>query len=166
MMVDYHSSGVGPYRELLYIPGLFSLAGRLTFSVSKIYVSTAESLRSGQENWGIPKELADFSVVPTSGGATVFSVHQEGRPFFEARVKPWGPRLPLSSNWLPPLRLTQQRQERLLQTLLQVSGRFRFARLQSLAADPAFFPPVHRLRPLLALSIEDFNLLFPQPIIF
>jgi hypothetical protein len=85
MMVDYKTSGVGPYRELLYIPGLFSLAGKLTFSISKIFVSTLESVRSGQENWGIPKDLADFSIISQDNGAHLFSVQQEGRLFLRPR---------------------------------------------------------------------------------
>jgi hypothetical protein len=166
MMVDYQTSGVGPYQELLYIPGLFSMAGRLAFSISKIYVSTEASVRSGQENWGIPKELADFSFTIQNDGSRLFSVSQEGHPFFRALVKPLGPRLPFTTRLLPPLRITQQYHDRLVQTRIEASGNFCFSRLRSLSVQPSFFPPVDYLKPLLALSIHDFHLLFPKPLTF
>jgi acetoacetate decarboxylase len=66
------TSGVGPYQELLFIPGLFHIDGRYTFSISKIYVSTEASVRSGIENWAIPKELADFKIDTQDDGSTLY----------------------------------------------------------------------------------------------
>lgn len=97
MLVDYHTSGVGPYRELLFIPGLFNLAGQTTFSISKIYVSTRDSVWNGIENWGIPKELADFNLTTLPDGTRVFEVSQRGRLFFSARAKPWSVRFPVTT---------------------------------------------------------------------
>lgn len=62
MCVDYLSSDCGPYRELLFIPGAFRVGGRIRYSISKIYVSTATSVVSGIANWGIPKQQAEFMV--------------------------------------------------------------------------------------------------------
>ena len=61
MLVDYHTTPVGPYRELLFIPGLFKMVDKYTFSISKIYVSDQNSVWNGIENWGIPKEWADLT---------------------------------------------------------------------------------------------------------
>ncbi|MGC8605722.1 MAG: acetoacetate decarboxylase family protein, partial [Desulfomonilaceae bacterium] len=61
MLVDYKSSNVGPYKELLFIPGKISFKGRKLFTISKIFVSTMDSVVNGRENWGIPKEHANFS---------------------------------------------------------------------------------------------------------
>ena len=44
MLLDYTSSDVGPYRELLFVPGRYSLGGRRCYSISRIYVSTPESV--------------------------------------------------------------------------------------------------------------------------
>ena len=49
-LVNYHSSDVGPYQELLYIPGNFRYQGRSYKRVSKIYVSTHISVREGIAN--------------------------------------------------------------------------------------------------------------------
>ncbi|HOS96166.1 MAG TPA: hypothetical protein PLU54_00795, partial [Deltaproteobacteria bacterium] len=37
MYVDYRSSDVGPYREILFIPGMFDVGGRKYFSISRIF---------------------------------------------------------------------------------------------------------------------------------
>lgn len=44
MFVDYSSSPVGPYRELLFIPGAFTGVGQDHWSITKIYVSSAASV--------------------------------------------------------------------------------------------------------------------------
>ena len=62
MLVDYDESPVGPYWELLFLSGPFQWEGRRSFSISRIYVSTEASAVNGRENWGIPKEVADFEV--------------------------------------------------------------------------------------------------------
>ncbi|MCS6984427.1 MAG: acetoacetate decarboxylase family protein [Leptospiraceae bacterium] len=62
MFVDYDGSPIGPYYELLYIPGRFKTHTGSYWTISKIYVSTETSVRHGRENWGIPKKLANFEV--------------------------------------------------------------------------------------------------------
>lgn len=71
MMVRYSNSPVGPYDELLYsLPfkrpslGLQLLAPR---RLPVIYVSSEASLRNGRVNWGIRKELAEFSFSEAKG---------------------------------------------------------------------------------------------------
>ena len=46
MLVNYQSSPVGPYGELLFIPGMFHYKGKYYWHISKIYVS---SFRLGDE---------------------------------------------------------------------------------------------------------------------
>ncbi|RHZ16899.1 hypothetical protein DYB37_001068 [Aphanomyces astaci] len=82
MLIRYTDSPVGPYDELLLVPGAFTppssstpiavehhiqerylqahglLASR---RVTRIFVSSEASLRNGRRNWGIRKELADFT---------------------------------------------------------------------------------------------------------
>lgn len=163
VLADYKTSAVGPYRELIYVPGLFRIGGRLTFSISKIYVSTYDSLRSGQQNWGIPKELAEFSTAQRPDGSQAYTVHAGGKPFFEVQVKSWGPLLPFSSRMIPYTRTTQQHQHQLLLTRPHASGHVQLASVKQITAAPVFFPPVHLLRPILVLSIPGFRMMFPVP---
>jgi Acetoacetate decarboxylase (ADC) len=163
MLVDYQTSNVGPYCELLFIPGLFRLGGKTTFSISKIYVSTTESVENGIENWGIPKELADFEIVTAADGAKTYTVSQQGIPFFSVTVRSSGPRLPITTKLLPGFRVMQQRRKQLLLTAPVANGTGRLARLSNLSVKSALFPDVSRAWPLVALTVDDFTMTFPVP---
>jgi hypothetical protein len=163
MLVDYESSDVGPYQELLFIPGLFHLGGKPSFSISKIYVSTTESQWNGYNNWGIPKEVASFKVSGNSD-STHFQVLEKGKSeaFFDAQLKTWGPSIPLTSKLLPLSHIIQKKEEELLFTPISVKGTTKTASLQHIQADPLHFPPLQKLKPILCLSVEDFSMQF-QP---
>jgi len=168
MCLDYHSSAVGPYHELLFIPGRLRLGGKRRWTISRIYVSTMISLRNGVRNWAIPKQLARFTI---GDGATCFGAgaggrwpaRQRRRPFgFDLQLRPLGPFLPADSRWLPfAAELAQTAGGRTLVTQPQGRGAVRLARVERLAVDRAFFPDVSRLRPLLALYVPQFELCFP-----
>lgn len=159
MLVDYTASGVGPYREALFVPGQFRLGGRLRSSITRIFVSSQPSVDSGRANWGLPKELADFRVAGER-----FSVGFGAEAFLEAQVAPLGPHLPLDSAWSPaPLELAQLLGGQLAITAPSGRGAVRLARLRHLRADPAVFPDVAPFRPLLALRATGFALTFPTP---
>lgn len=60
MLVHYEKADCGPYDELLYIPGFFEHNNKNYMRITKIFVSSKESVEWGRRNWAIPKELADF----------------------------------------------------------------------------------------------------------
>ncbi|WP_153042649.1 acetoacetate decarboxylase family protein [Rufibacter ruber] len=161
MAVKYDTSGVGPYQELLFIPGIFRRGGKLTFAISKIYVSTHASAASGRENWGIPKEVADFHFRKQGDGTQLFDVSREGRTFFSAEVHPKGFSFPVTTKLLPLFRVVQERRGRLLLTQPQASGHAHLANVPYLEADAAYFPPVQHLKPLAVLAVQDFKMVFP-----
>jgi hypothetical protein len=163
MLVDYHSSGVGPYRELLFIPGLFSLAGRTVFSISKIYVSSQASVENGIENWGIPKEQADFELTTHPDGAKTYVVSQAGTPFFQVRVSTGQLSFPVNTKWLPGFRLIQQRRGELLLTAPIANGTGRFARLHDIKIDSAYFPDIQKITRFCVIAMRDFKMVFPEP---
>lgn len=163
MLIDYQTSGVGPYCELLFIPGLFRLGSRNTFSISKIYVSTQESVENGIENWGIPKERADFAITPNPDGSTTYRISQNGQPFFQVRATSGGFAFPISTKLLPGFRVTQQRRGELLLTAPSATGKGRFATLHDLWIDPAYFPDIAKGIRLATIAVEDFEMVFPVP---
>jgi len=55
MWVDYRETPIGPYRELLFIPGTVLVGSAQFFSISKIYVSTHDSRVSSIENWAFQR---------------------------------------------------------------------------------------------------------------
>ncbi len=161
IMMDYKSSGVGPYRELLFLPGLIQAEGSLGFTVSKIYVSTYDSARSGKRNWGIPKELADFKIEKQPDGSCNWKVKKEGNTFFEATVKQGKIPIPFTSRILPLTRIIQKGSKHLLLTKPAVSGKANFASLQKIYAEQDSFPPVQQLKPLATLTLQKFLMKFP-----
>ncbi|BCX05883.1 MAG: hypothetical protein KatS3mg053_3821 [Candidatus Roseilinea sp.] len=162
MLVDYRDTNVGPYRELLFMPGRFNFGGRRAFSISKIYVSTEASVRGGVENWGIPKELASFTRERRSDGSEIFSATLDGRLVFAATLAPYGPRFPISSS-LVPLTVAQTLNGDLLITRSTARGAARLCRVRDLRVDGARFPDVTRVRPLTVIAVSSFRMTFPVP---
>jgi Acetoacetate decarboxylase (ADC) len=162
MLVDYHTSPVGPYRELLFIPGYFKMGGKNTFSISKIYVSSQESVWNGIENWGIPKELADFTIEQPDERSRVFTASLNDQSFFEATVKRGRFSFPFSSA-LFPFNITQRLGQDLLLTKPSAKGKAYFADIQNVKINSNLFPDLSALRPLAALVVEDFEMTFPVP---
>ena len=173
MLVDYATSPVGPYQELLFIPGLFRFGHTTSFSISKIYVSTTDSVWNGRRNWGIPKELADFSFVANSDGSQTISVCSSDQPVLSLRAKPWGLRFPISTKLMPGFRVVQERlitdkpapgpTGGLLLTKPYASGSARLTSLSDIQVDESRFPDISQVRPLAALSVGNFRMSFPLP---
>lgn len=162
MLVDYRGSGVGPYWELLFLAGPFLLDRRRVFSITKIYVSSEASAVNGRENWGIPKEVADFEVdrrgrtervVVTLGGRTVADLTLGFRRF---SLRVGAGMLPRS--WRT---LLQPAEGRTLITTLEGRGVLHPARLLKARIDPELFPDLTRGRVLAAVHASSFHLLLP-----
>ena len=166
MLVDYRRSPVGPYKELLYIPGTFAFDdGRSHASISKIFVSSLASVTNGRTNWGIPKELAEFSVDLSSDNEETLTVSQSSQVIARFTLTSQGPQFPLSTVIMP----------RFLRTLGQSldgstyiftpsgQGWAQHARVLDAESDPEFFPPLAMGKVLMAVKIKNFKLEFPQP---
>jgi hypothetical protein len=102
MIVDYATSGVGPYREVLVTPGIFQGEHGRFHSVTRIYVSTYESVANGRVNWGIPKDVADFSIDDGENGAADILVSRAGRPLARLRVEAGAFRSQSGADCCPP----------------------------------------------------------------
>ncbi|MGF7214671.1 hypothetical protein GGR92_000811 [Spirosoma lacussanchae] len=171
MLVNYQTSNVGPYAELLFIPGLFRLGHTTSFSITKIYVSTEESVVNGRLNWGIPKERADFAFSEQANGHQQISVSHKGQPFLSVQAKTWGPRFRISTAFMPGFRVVQASLTRasepttsgLLLTKPRASGSARLATLTDVTIDSTFFPDLSAIKPILTLSVENFRMQFPHP---
>ncbi len=163
ILAEYTQSDVGPYHELLFIPGLFRFGTTTSFSITKIYVSTEASVWNGRRNWGIPKERADFQFSTDSDGSRTVTVSQNGRAFFSLRAKPWGLSFPITTQLLPGFRVTQQQTNHRLLTRPSATGHARLTRLSALQSDPTYFPDLARIRPIVALTVTDLRMIFPVP---
>lgn len=164
MFVDYAQSDCGPYHELLFIPGRLRFAdGRRYPSISRILVSTWDSVVNGRANWGIPKDRADFEVRCGDDGVDQIVVRDEGRVMAELRLKAWPMSFPVFGSLVPAA----------LRTIAQVyNGRvFRVAptsrgwaqpgKLLSWRFDDTLFPDLSGARVLGAVKLRGFHMTFP-----
>lgn len=160
-LVDYKESGVGPYREILYMPGVFLWNGRLCGHISKIFVDTESSVSSGIFNWGIPKELAKIKVDESSDEVSYEGI-VDGKSEFFACIDKKKIQFPLG-NSLMPLSILQQSDEVLLETKITAKGVGRAARLSHLESSLPELPEFLSQEPRIALEITEFQMNFPVP---
>lgn len=170
MCVNYTSSNVGPYFELLFIPGIINLKNlnlqkiRVGFTISKIYVSSQNSVNNGMANWGIPKELADFQWNKIDENNTDIKVSIAGEVFFEINFKKWPIKFPINTAFIP-LKIIQKMGHKIMLTKPKAKGWSSFVKLKSVKANPAFFPPINDLKPILVTSISNFKMVFPEALV-
>ena len=105
----YKTSPVGPYDELMYIPGFFrtttvaadgSESSVLAPRITRIYISTDATALRGRENWNIPKVgmclpaehstvlTGRHSTLPTSPSITVSQARSASRSARKAETSP------------------------------------------------------------------------------
>lgn len=164
MLVDYSSSDVGPYFELLYMPGDFEYRGKRYKRVTKIYVSSELSVREGIRNWAVPKELAEFDW-QSDGQRTNVQVRLPGadQAFFAIQLRRKFISFPLLSQ-LVPFVMLQPGPDSMIRTPLQGRGWGRIARIESLRVDERHFP--HPLKAggwSTGVGVAPFRLDFPVP---
>ncbi len=163
MALDYTSSNVGPYREILFIPGRFRTRRGLCWSISKIYVSSWDSVVNGQLNWRIPKERADFEITREADGSERFRVSQGGDVFADLRFATAGPSLPASAALVPAsLRtLVHHREGRDHFCTPAARGRVRVAHMRDARFALERMPPIDQGRVVFAARLSDFRAEFP-----
>ena len=166
MLVDYRNSNAGPYRELLFIPGLFRYGSLLYPSISKIYVSTWESIVNGRENWAIPKEKAEFSIERSASGRERFIISRDGVIFADIRMRARRLALPFHTALIPSYfrTLVQARQHDFLLTIPRGTGQIRSAVLEEAAINNDHFPDFASATLLGAVKATGFQLHFPPSI--
>ncbi len=164
MFVDYQTSDVGPYHELLFIPGSFPFAdGQRHLSISRIFVSTLDSVVNGQRNWGIPKDVAQFDVRYREGGLDRVRVSRDGKVFADLAFSSLPIWLPFSTALVPrSLRTLGQHHDG--QTFIytpSAGGWIKPARLRHARFDAQVFPDLAQARPVLAVQVPRFHMTFP-----
>ncbi|HEX7374242.1 MAG TPA: hypothetical protein VF277_04665 [Steroidobacteraceae bacterium] len=170
MYVDYTGSPCGPYRELLFIPGHVPFEdGRRHFTISRILVSTWESVVNGRRNWGIPKDRAQFEVGEgdrPGGGTTVRVTADDGHELCAMHVVPrkFAPRLPVPGALLPAgmRTLAQRYAGSTCYYAPAASGWIRPARLVDWRFDPAFVPDLCAASILATGRVDSFRMTFPR----
>lgn len=163
LYVDYRESDCGPYRELIALGAGFDFGGETVPSITRIYVSTFESVVNGRANWGIPKDRADFTVERTATGGERVTVSREGRSFARLELQGFGLALPATSALLPPSwrSVAQHWQGQEYRIALAAKGKARLARVVDWSFDAELFPDFAPARVLAAAHLPSFEMTFP-----
>jgi hypothetical protein len=164
MLVDYKTSGVGAYQELLFIPGMFTFNWKKMFSITKIYVSSQDSVYNGIENWGIPKELADFDWKQNDDGSEDITVKFEGKQFFKTTIKKGFLSFPITTS-IFPLQIVQKLRKDLIITNPTAKGNATLSKIKSIVVDKTLFPDLSKASPLLTMKVKDFEMTFNVPLV-
>lgn len=161
--VDYKNSPVGPYRELLFDPGRFLFEKRPCRTISRIFVSTPESVVNGLENWGIPKRIAEFETQTLANGWEHITVSAEGAAFAELTFSTVRFGVPFSDRWLPAtFRVTAQHYREQCYIYAPITrAKMKMGRLRESKIDPRMFPDISRGRFALCVRLENFRMRIP-----
>lgn len=163
MLVDYDNSPVGPYGEILFIPGRFTFPnGKTNWSISHIHVTSDDSTEWGNKNWAIPKVTSKITRTKDDHGIIRTTGNYQGDQYFDATIKPYGPRFPITTALLP-ISLVQPRENELIRTSIKGNGTGRLASVKSIETFGDQFPSIEGIKPLLAVSVDPFKLTFPTP---
>ncbi len=161
--VDYKDSPVGPYKELLFDPGRFRFGKKSCRTISRIFVSTPESVVNGLENWGIPKTIARFESRFLPNGWEQISVSSEGAVFAELTFSTGRFGFPYSDRWLPAnQRATAQHFRGQSYSYAPTTrATMKIGRLRESKIDPGMFPDISSGKFTLCVRLEDFNMWIP-----
>ena len=166
MLVDYRHSPVGPYRELLFLAGRNLRWRGHRFSITRIYVSTEASAVNGRESWEIPKQTAEFEVIPKEHGAQRVIVLRDGSAEVDLTVAPGrGLPVPALSLAAPPSwrTITQFKAGQPVVTRISGHGVLWPAKLLDFRSMPRLFPDVNQGKLVAGFQVENFRLRFPLP---
>lgn len=164
MFVDYSASDAGPYHELLYIPGSFRFNQSRHLSITRIYVSTWDSVVNGRNNWGIPKNRCNFAVdygteqdnirLTTDAGTLIAELTLRTRRCF---------RIPTTTAMVPEKVRTLGQHLGGQQFLYapSSSGHIKPAQLLDVRCNPELFPDISQGQVVACLRVTDFKMVFP-----
>ncbi|MGW8323955.1 MAG: hypothetical protein ACWGSD_20635, partial [Thermodesulfobacteriota bacterium] len=161
--VDYKDSPVGPYKELLFNPPKFRFDKGPCRTISRIFVSTPESVVNGVENWGLPKTFAAFESRTLANGWEQITVSSEGKVFAELTFSSVRFGFPFTDRWLPA-RFRTMAQPHEGQTYFYApitSGTMKTGRLREIKIDSRMFPDISKGKISYCVRLENFRMWIP-----
>lgn len=162
VLADYRESPVGPFRELLYIPGRFRFGvDEERLCISRSYASSEVARVNRREHWGVPSALAPITRTAPRSDREEFRVGDDG--FASFAFETFGPDLPLNGKVIPRAfrAFAQLEGDRTFLYTLAITGTMRAARFEPLGFDVTRFPDMSQREMVLAIKISDFLVEFP-----
>lgn len=168
MFVNYEKADCGPYREILYMPGLFWQKSGLCLKITKIYVSSEASVKWGIKNWSIPKELADIKW-DENQSETGISASYKGKNFISAVFEKGSFNFPVSTALIPfpllqsPVKEHELSPEQMLKTRFSGNGTASFGSIEHWQVSEERFPDAEKAAfgPIVTMPVNPFNISFP-----
>ncbi len=159
MCVHYHTSPVGPYCEIVFVPALVRRGWRLGFHISHIYVDNPESVAGGRGNWWLPKNLLVFDIKKQKDTA-LFRSFNNMQPVASGVFTDSGKiGLPFTNRWVP-LHLLQARAHQLRRSAFWATGRVGVANGALDVLDTTLLPRLKKVVRLPLLHVQEFKLRF------
>jgi hypothetical protein len=160
--VDYSSSPVGPYLELLHVPRVVRWQGAVGPTVRDIWVDSLASATSGNANWGLTKSVIEIEREPLTGHSERWVATDGDRQLAKLIHHPFGPPLP-AAKLGAGMRLLQRREAKQFETPVSLLGLMRFSRVASVSFDPDLVVDLGQHRVIAAVSITHGRLGFLKP---
>lgn len=160
IFANYFSSPVGPYQELLFLPGKVICGHKKGYTITKAYVSSEASQINGRQNWAIPKETATFNVEKVNQENEHIRVSRDQRLVLDVSIKASGLSWPLHSGFLPST-IIQFSENYCYQTHLKGEGLGQLAQNLKVDVNPDFFPHFAFYKHVLIMRIKKFKLRLP-----
>lgn len=158
LLGDYLNTPVGPFRELIFVPGKFYKTRRKV--ITKSFSSTEASTQNGRANWGIPKETLPIQWEREKSRDSV-RILKNGELIFTAEFNTMAIPFPLSTA-LFPLRLCQTWNRLKYFTRLTGFGWGKLIKINKLDLDPHFFPDIRSIAPIVAIKLSALQMTFPD----
>jgi hypothetical protein len=161
MLVNYHTSNVGPYFELLFIPGDFKYKNSKYKRITKIYVSSEISIREGIKNWAIPKELAHFEWKRSENKMSIQV--KKAETFLSLEIEELLFPFPITTS-IYPVKLLQKAKEEFLLTQFSGKGKAKISTINKFESNGLDFPDLNQISKFnICLSAFEFQITFPIP---
>ncbi len=143
-IVNYAETPVGPYQEIVYVPGNVWYQNKKYKSVHKIYVTSRATQEAGIKNWALPKEMAQIQWLENKTKTTIeMQVNEKKVAHIEAKIHLPSLTLPFNTRFVPFLLTDLLQKTQAGQVLLnpaEISGRIRLATLSFSEVDPEWLP--------------------------
>lgn len=160
IIANYQTSPVGPYCELLFLPGKVKYQGKKMYTVSKAYVSSEASCECGINHWGIPKEMASFNIIKKDNDLEYIKVTHNHELILDIAIKASGVAFPLNSLFLPN-QIRQEHDEHTYLTKIKGKGWGKMAQNLKVDVNPKLFPHFAFYKHLSIIHVSNFNLKLP-----
>ena len=173
MIVNYESSDVGPYFELLFIPGDFKYKDplkskpKLHKRISKIYVSSEMSIQEGRRNWAIPKEYANFKWTKDKNTTGITITTKDNQNILDANFTKILFPFPVTTKIYPVSLLQKSEANQFIRTKFSGHGKAYFSKINNLSSNEKFFVDINKNSKFhFGLSVNEFNITFPIRVFF